>query len=106
MTGRKHDDATVSPPLKKMKYERFVDDVPRGGEGTEHLLKIPEAAVREVLGGSDRVYDLPDGTPKELEMRIGWARIGSGEAVEEEVLNGIFMVPYPYVKAEEVVARP
>ena len=49
VTGRKHDDATVSPPLKKMKYERFVDDVPRGGEGTEHLLKIPEAAVREVL---------------------------------------------------------
>ena len=39
-------------------------------------------------------------------MRIGWARIGSGEAVEEEVLNGIFTVPYPYVKAEEMAARP
>ena len=62
-------------------------------------MKIPEAAVREVLGGSDRSYDLPDGTPKELEMRIGWAMIGSGEAVEEEVLNGIFRVPYPSVKA-------
>ena len=59
---------------------------------TEHLLKIPEGVVREVLGGSDRVYDLPEGTPKELEMRIGWAKIGSGEAVEEEVLNGIFAV--------------
>ena len=39
-------------------------------------------------------------------MRIGWAKIGSGEEVEEEVLNGMFMVPYPYVKAEEVAARP
>ena len=58
------------------------------------------------MGGSDRGYDLPDGTPAELEMRIGWTRIGSREAVEEEVLNVIFTVPYPYVKAEEVVARP
>ena len=39
-------------------------------------------------------------------MRIGWARIGSGEVVKEEVLSGIFTVPYPYVKAEEVAARP
>ena len=81
----------------------------RGEDGTEHLLKIPEAAVREVLGGSCRGHNLPDGTPKVLEMRIGWARIGSGDAVEEEVmngmLNGMFTVPYPYVKAEEVVAR-
>ena len=69
-------------------------------------MKIPEAAVREVFGGSDRGYIIPDGTPKELEMRNGWTRIGRGEAVEEEVLNGIFTVPYPYVKAEEVVARP
>ena len=106
VTGRKPDDATVSPPLKARKFERFVDEVPRGGEGTEHLLKIPEATVREVLGGSDRGYDLPDGAPKELEMRIGWTRFGSREAVEEEVLNGIFTVPYPYVNAEEVVARP
>ena len=78
----------------------------RGEDGTEHLLKIPEAAVREVLGGSDLGYDLLDGTPKELEMRIGWARIGNGEAVENEVLNGMFTVPYPYVKAGEVVSRP
>ena len=62
--------------------------------------------MREVLGGSDRGYDLPEGTPKELEMSIGWAKIGSGEVVEEEVLNGIFTVPYPYVMAEEVAARP
>ena len=83
MTGRKPDDATVSPPLKAMKFERFADEVARGGDGTEHLLKIPEAAVREVLGGSDRGYDLQGGTPKELEMRTGWARIGSGDAVDE-----------------------
>ena len=56
--------------------------------------------------GSDRGYGLPDGTPKELEMRIGLAKIGTGEVVEEEVLNGIFTVPYQYVKAEEVMARP
>ena len=37
-----------------------------------------------------------------MERRIGWDKIGSGEVVEEEVLNGIFTVPYPYVRAEEV----
>ena len=56
--------------------------------------------------GSDRGYGLPDGTPKELEMRIRWPKIGTGEVVEEEVLNGIFTVPYPYVKAKKVMARP
>ena len=71
VTGRKPDDASVSPPLKARKFQKFVDEVPRGGDGTEHLLKIPEAAVRKVLGGSDRGYDLQDGTPNELEMRIG-----------------------------------
>ena len=39
-------------------------------------------------------------------MRIGWAKIGSGEVVEEEALNGIFTVPYPYVRAKEMAARP
>ena len=39
-------------------------------------------------------------------MRIGWTKIGSGEVVEDEVLNGTFTVPYPYVKAVEVAARP
>ena len=39
-------------------------------------------------------------------MRIGWAKIGNGEVVEEEALNGTFEVPYPYVKAEEVAVRP
>ena len=39
-------------------------------------------------------------------MRIGWVKIGSGVVVEEEVLNGIFTVPYPYVKAKEVAVRP
>ena len=63
-------------------------------------MKIPEWVVREVLGGSDRGYDLPDGKPKELEMMIGWAKIGSGEVVEEEVLNVIFTVSYPYVKVQ------
>ena len=62
------EEAAVSPPLKTMKFEKLVDDVPRGGEGTEHLLKIPEGAVKKVLGGSDRGYDLPEGTNKELEM--------------------------------------
>ena len=63
-------------------------------------------AVREVLGGSDRGYDLPEETTKELEMRIGWAKIGDGEAIEEELLNGTFVVPYPYVRAEAAAARP
>ena len=66
VTGRKPDDASVSTPLQASKFERFVDEAPRGGDGTEHLLKIQEAAVREVLRGSDRGYYLPDGTPKEL----------------------------------------
>ena len=78
VAGRRPEEAAVSPPLKARKFEKFVVDVPRGGEGTEHLLKIPEGAVRQVLGDSDRGYDLPEGTPKELEMRIGWAKIGSG----------------------------
>ena len=39
-------------------------------------------------------------------MRIGWAKMGNGEVVEEEVLNGTLEVPYPYVNAEEVAARP
>ena len=69
-------------------------------------MKIPEGAVKEVLGGCDRGYDLPERTPKELEMRIGWTKIGNGEVVEEEVLNGTFEVPYPYVEAEEVADRP
>ena len=71
VAGRKPEEAPVSPQLKARKFEKFVDDVPRGGEGTEHLLKIPEGVVRKVLGGSDRGYDLPEGTPKELEMSIG-----------------------------------
>ena len=41
-----------------------------------------------------------------MATRIGWAMIGSGEVVEEELLNGIFTVPYPYVRAEEVAVRP
>ena len=92
--GRKPDEAAVSPLLKARKFEKFVDDVPRGGEGTEHLLKVLEVAVREFLGDCDHGYDLSDGTSKELEMRIGWAKIGSGEVVEEEVLNWVFEVPY------------
>ena len=65
MAGRKPEEAAVSPPLKARKFEKFVDDVPRGGEGTEHLLKFPKGAVREVLADCDRGYDLPEGTPKE-----------------------------------------
>ena len=106
MTGRNPEEAVTSPPLKTRKFEKFVDDVRRGGEGTKHLLKIPEWAVREVLGGCDRGYELPEGTPKALEMRIAWAKIGDGEVITEEVLNGVFEVPYPYVKAEEVAVRP
>ena len=82
VTGRKPEEATVSPPLKARKFERYVDDVPRGGDGTEIFLKIPEGAVREVLGGCDPGYDLPEGTSNELEMRIEWAKIGSGEVLE------------------------
>ena len=33
VAGRKPEEAAVSPPLKTRKFERYVDDVPRGGEG-------------------------------------------------------------------------
>ena len=71
VAGMKPEEAAVTPPLKTRKFGKFVDDVPRGGDGTEHLLKIPEVVVMEVMGGNDRGYDLPEGTPKELEMSIG-----------------------------------
>ena len=48
---RKPVDTSVSPPLKARKFERYVDKVPSGKEGTEYLLKIPEGVVRDVLGG-------------------------------------------------------
>ena len=31
VAGRKPEEAAVSPPLKTSKFERYVDDVPRGG---------------------------------------------------------------------------
>ena len=96
----------MSPPLKARKSERYVDQVPSGREGTEHLLKVPEGVVKEVLGGEDRGYALPEWTYEELEMRIGWAKINDKAEVEEEGLNGVFVVQYPYVKAVEVAARP
>ena len=40
--GGKPEDRSVSPPPKARKFERYVDEVPSGGEGTDHLLKIPE----------------------------------------------------------------
>ena len=95
----------MSPPLKARKFERYVDEVPSVAEGTEHLLKIPEVVVREVLGGEDGGYDLPEGTAEELEMRIGWAKINDKTEVEEEVMNVVFVVPYHYVKAAEVAAQ-
>ena len=49
---------------------------------------------------------MPEGTAEELEMRIGWAKINDKAKVDEEVLNGVFVVPYPYVKAAEVAAQP
>ena len=54
-TGRKPEDSSVSPPLQSRKFEKYIDEVPMGVEGTEHLFKIPEGVVREVLGGNDRV---------------------------------------------------
>ena len=70
------------------------------------MLKKPEGVVREVLSGNDRGYDLRERTAKELEMRIGWTKINNKVEVEEEVLNGQFVVPYPYVKEVDVVVRP
>ena len=52
------------------------------------MLRIPEGVVREVLIGNDRGYGLPDGVPKELEMRIGWAEINDKTELEEGVFNG------------------
>ena len=79
--GMKPEDASVSPPLRARKFEKYVDEVPRGGEGTEHLLKLPEGVVRDVLGGNDRGYDLPYGTVKQFEMRIAWAKINDKSGV-------------------------
>ena len=44
--GRKPEDTLVSPPLKARKFERYVDEVLSGRDGTEHLLKIPEGVVK------------------------------------------------------------
>ena len=38
-------------------------------------------------------------------MRIGWAKINDKAEVEDEVLNGQFVVPYPYMNTGDVVAR-
>ena len=38
VAGRKPEEAAVSPPLKARKFEKFVDDVPKVGEGTEYCL--------------------------------------------------------------------
>ena len=92
-TGKKPEDASVSPPLKARKFEKYIDEVPMGGEWTEHLFKIPEGVVREVLGGNDRGYELPDVTAKALKM-TGLAKINEKTEVEEDVLNGLFVVPY------------
>ena len=35
VAGRKPEEAAVLPPFKTMKFERYVDEVPRGGDGTE-----------------------------------------------------------------------
>ena len=104
--GKKPEDTSVSLPFKARKFERYVDEVLSRREETGHLLKIPEGVVREVWGGEDRGYALSEGTAEELEMLIGWAKINDKADVEEEVLNVAFVVPYPYVKAVEVEARP
>ena len=41
VTGSKPEETCVSPPLNVRKFGKFVDDAPRGGDGAEHLLKIP-----------------------------------------------------------------
>ena len=69
-------------------------------------MKVPEGVVKEVLGGEDRGYYLPEGRSEKLESHIGWANINDKAEVEAEVLNWVFVVPYPYVKAVEVSARP
>ena len=60
-TGRKPEDTSVSPPLKARKFEKYIDKVPIGADGKEHLLRIPEGVVREVFSGIDGGYELPDG---------------------------------------------
>ena len=47
-TRQKPEDTSVSPPLKARKFEKYVDEVPNGADVKEHLLRIPEAVVREV----------------------------------------------------------
>ena len=39
-------------------------------------------------------------------MSVCWAKINDNMEVDEEVLNWRFAVPYPYVNAGKVVARP
>ena len=45
VAGRNPEEAAVSPPLKARKFERFVDDVPTGGEWTEHLYQFVDLVV-------------------------------------------------------------
>ena len=106
VAGRKPEEAAVSPPLKARKFEKYIDEVPKGADGKEHLLRISEGVVREVLSENYRGYELQDGVPKELEMMIGWAKSNDKTELEEEVLNEQFLGPYNYVKAGEVVVRP
>ena len=70
VAGRKPEEADVSPPLKTRKFEKLVDEVPRGGDGTEHLLKIPEGVVGEALA--------PVGVPPHDRV-LGFGAVGGEE---------------------------
>ena len=61
---RKPEDTSVSPPLKARKFEKYIDEVQSGGDGTENLLRIPEGVVRNVLSGNDRAMSYPRGRPR------------------------------------------
>ena len=41
VAGRKPEEVEVSPPLKTRKFEKFVDDVPRGEIGRNIFCKFP-----------------------------------------------------------------
>ena len=54
VAGRKPEEPSTSPQLKATKFEKYVDEVRRRADGTEHLLSVPEGVVREVFSGNDR----------------------------------------------------
>ena len=59
---------------------------------------MPEVAVAEGCENNALMYNLPEGVPRGLEMRIEWAKVTEKLELDEEILNGVFVVAYSYVE--------